>query len=190
MTRSWPFGDLTPMRYSFIMADCPWTFKLRSSKGEKKSPQAHYSCMDIEDIKALPVSQLAAGDCVLMMWATAPMFPQQLEVMSAWGFRYASMGAWHKTTRHGKTAFGPGYWLRSSAEFWALGVIGKPKHSLAARNIIVGEAREHSRKPEEAYRWAEDYMPNAFRCELFSRQRRPGWECFGNELDKFEEQAA
>jgi N6-adenosine-specific RNA methylase IME4 len=28
------------------------------------------------------------------------------------------------------------------------------------------------------------------RCELFARQRRPGWDCWGNQVDKFEEVAA
>jgi N6-adenosine-specific RNA methylase IME4 len=184
--KRWPFGDLTPMKYGFIFADPPWRFQLRSAKGEKKSAQAQYACMSLDAIKALPVSHLASKDCVLQLWATAPMIPQQLDVMATWGFRYISMGTWHKTTRHGKTAFGPGYWLRSAAEFWLLGVVGTPKHSLSARNIIVGEAREHSRKPEEAYQWAESYMPHAYRCELFSRQRRPGWDSWGNEVDLFQ----
>lgn len=29
--------------------------------------------MDLDAIKALPVSQLAAPDCALIVWATAPM---------------------------------------------------------------------------------------------------------------------
>ena len=53
------------------------------------------------------------------------------------------------------------------------------------RDILEKLAREHSRKPEEAYAWAEAYMPGARRIELFSRTRRPGWDCWGNEAGKF-----
>jgi N6-adenosine-specific RNA methylase IME4 len=50
-------------------------------------------------------------------------------------------------------------------------------------------AREHSRKPEEAYRAAELLMPNARRLELYSRTNRPGWDAYGFEAGKFGEAA-
>ena len=186
----WPFGDLMPLKYGFVLADPPWTFKLRSAKGEKKSAQAQYACMGLEDIKALPVSQLASGDCALMLWATWPMLPDALDVMRAWGFRFVSGGHWHKVTLSGKQAFGTGYRLRCASEPWLLGVIGNPATSRRARNAIIGVVREHSRKPEEAYQWAEEYVSNVWRCELFARQRRANWECWGTELDKFEAEVA
>jgi N6-adenosine-specific RNA methylase IME4 len=187
---SWAFGDLKPMRYGLIMADCPWSFKTYSPKGWVKSAQRHYSCMTLEDIKLLPVRDLAAPDCCLFLWATFPMLPQALEVMSAWGFSYRSGGVWHKRTSGGKTAFGTGYRVRGACEPFLLGFIGNPKNSRSERNLIEGTVREHSRKPETAYEWAERYLPDAHRCELFSRQRRPGWECFGNDVDHFQEDAA
>lgn len=180
-----PFADLVPLSYSMIMADPPWKFELYSAKGQRKSPQAHYDCMSGDDIKALPVGHLAAPDSVLFLWATWPMLPQALEVMRAWGFTYKTGGHWHKVTASGKQAFGPGYRVRGSSEPWLLGVIGNPKTSRSERNSIVGVVREHSRKPEEAFRWCERYMPDARRVELFSRERRPGWHSWGNESEKF-----
>ena len=44
--------------------------------------------MTIKDIKALPVSELAAGDCALFLWITMPMLCEAWEVMEAWGFSY------------------------------------------------------------------------------------------------------
>jgi N6-adenosine-specific RNA methylase IME4 len=146
--------------------------------------------MTIDDIKALPVKRLAAPDCCLFLWATFPMLPQALEVMASWGFEYRSGGVWHKRTRNGKTAFGTGYRVRSACEPFLLGFIGNPKNSRSERNLIEGEAREHSRKPESAYAWAERYLPDARRCELFGRQRRAGWEVWGNETNKFEQAIA
>jgi N6-adenosine-specific RNA methylase IME4 len=186
---TWPFGDLVPMSYSLIVADPAWTFKTYSPKGWGKSAQRHYSCMTLDDIKALPVVHLAAPDCCLFLWATWPMLPQALEVMAAWGFAYRSGGVWHKRTSGGKTAFGTGYRTRSACEPFLLGFIGNPKNSRSERNLIEGEVREHSRKPESAYEWAERYLPGASRCELFARQRRIGWSCWGMETEKFAQAA-
>ena len=58
------------------------------------------------------------------------------------------------------------------------------------RNLIEGEAREHSRKPEVAYRAAEALLPGARRLELFSRASRPGWETWGDEAGKFDGEEA
>lgn len=183
----WPFGDLTPFSFRLIMADPAWLFRNYSVKGEAKNPLAHYACMDIEAIKALPVGHLAAPDCVLLLWAIAPMLPEAIDTMKAWGFTFKSAGAWAKQSSTGrKWAFGPGYWLRSAAEFWLLGTIGKPAvldHSI--RNLIVAPVREHSRKPDEMIEIAER-IAHGPRVELFARTTRPGWSSWGNQTDKFE----
>lgn len=186
--KSWPFGELMPYAYDFIMIDPAWRFLLRSAKGERKSPQAHYKTMTIEDIRRLPVSALAAENCLLWMWATAPMLPLQLEVMTRyWGFKYVTMGAWHKKTINKKTSFGGGYVLRSACEPFLIGKIGRPITTKSTRNIVEGLTREHSRKPEEAYHAAERLMPNARRADVYSRTTRAGWEAYGDEAGKFDE---
>lgn len=184
----WPFGELEPWSYDLIMADPPWRFELWSDKGDAKSPQAHYRTMSIDEIAALPVAELGRDDCLLWLWATAPMLPQQIAVMARWGFIYVSMGCWHKRTRRHKTAFGAGYVLRSACEPFLIGKRGDPRiESRSVRNLIEGEVREHSRKPEAAYRAAEALMPAARRLELFSRATRPGWDAWGDEVGKFDD---
>ncbi len=189
--REWAFGDLSPMAYDFLMVDPPWRFKTYSKKGvTKKGAGGQYRLMSHDEIKALPMWQLAKPDCVLWLWATAPLLPLALEVMQAWRFRYVTCGTWAKRTRTGKLRWGTGYRFRSTSELMLLGIRGHPK---TARNIpshIDGLAREHSRKPEEAYAYAERMMPHARRAEVFSRQPRPGWEAFGDEVKKFYAEAA
>lgn len=184
----WAFGDLRPWSYDFIMADPPWRFSLYSNvTGIAKSAQAHYACMPLPDIKALPVDQLARGDCILWLWATAPMLPEAMDVLKAWRFKYVTMGAWHKKTTGGKTAFGTGYRLRSACEPFLIGVLGNPATTRNQRNLVEGVVREHSRKPDEAYEMAEQWLPTAVkRLELFSRESRPGWDAWGHETSKFD----
>lgn len=183
---NWPWGDLQPHSYDFIMSDFAWEFALRSDKGEAKSAQAQYKVMSLAEIKDLPVLDLCAKNAVHWMWATNPMLPQAIEVMRAQGFEYKTAGTWLKTTVHGKIAFGTGYILRSSSEPFLIGTRGNPKTTKSVRSGFMGLAREHSRKPEEAYSAAERLMPRARRLELFSRTNRPGWDHFGDETGKFE----
>ena len=186
----WPWGDLQPHAYDLIMIDPPWRFELYSEKGEAKSAQAQYQTMSLDEIKALPVRLLAKPDCLLWLWATAPMLPQQLEVLAAWGFAYKSEGVWVKTTKNNKIAFGTGYGFRGSHEPIILAGTGSPQVTHGVRSVIMGLARGHSRKPDSAYAAAEQLMPGARYADVFSRQNRPGWDAFGNEAGKFDQISA
>lgn len=194
--------------FQLIMADPPWRFDLYSKAGEAKAPQAHYDCMSLDDIAAMPVSALAADNAVLMLWACNPMLQQALDVMRAWGFTFKTAGTWVKRTVRGKDAFGTGYILRSSNEPFLIGTRGSPRSARNVRSTVASYedgttarpgdgwdssvvtieavAREHSRKPDEAFAAAEALLPGARRIELFSRQSRPGWASWGHEAGKFD----
>jgi N6-adenosine-specific RNA methylase IME4 len=187
---SWPFDGLRRHHYGAILADPPWRFLNRSSKGEAKNPVAHYPCVRTGDLAALPVVQLAAPDCALLMWATAPMLDQAIALMASWGFTFKSAGAWAKQSSTGSAwAFGTGYCFRSAAEFYLLGAIGKPRVlSRSIRNLIVAPTREHSRKPDQLHDDVQRLYAGPY-AELFGRQRRPGWDVWGNDVDKFSAEA-
>lgn len=201
----WPFGDLQMFGYDFLMVDAATRFETYSQSGETKSPQAQYDTMTLAELAALPVGQLAGRDAIMFMWWTWPLllgnphcpgFTTAAQspagfLAETWGFRYSTGGAWFKRTVSGKAAFGPGYRVRTSCEPWLLFVVGNPlaPGATRARNAIEGLAREHSRKPDAAYEWAERYWPDARRVDLFSRQSRPGWDTWGREATKFDETA-
>lgn len=208
------FAELRPFGgFGMIMADPPWAFANWSAEGSAKNATAHYRCSRAEEIAMLPVQVLAADDCLLWLWATNPMLPEAFDVMVAWGFQFKTAGTWVKRTTHGKDAFGTGYVLRSSNEPFLIGVRGSPK--VSAKNIrssvisyesapgvdtvlaeswpaeqvsitLEARTREHSRKPDSAFLAAEALMPGAQRLELFSRERRDGWACWGDEVGKFD----
>jgi N6-adenosine-specific RNA methylase IME4 len=145
--------------------------------------------MMTDDIKALPVRNLAQKDCILLLWATGAMQPQALEVMSAWGFTYKSQMIWRKTTLSGKVRMGTGYWARSMHEPVLIGCMGKPSKFRAFPSLFDGIAREHSRKPEEFYSLVDRCASGLRRADLFSRQNRSGFDSWGNETGKFGEAA-
>ena len=78
--------------------------------------------MCIEDIKALPVGELAAKDCALFLWITFPCLCEALEVLTAWGFSYKTVAfVWVKQKRKNDDLFtGMGNWTRANAEICIL----------------------------------------------------------------------
>lgn len=181
----WFFDPLKPLHYELLAIDPPWGFDLYSEEGAGKSASAHYRTMTDSDVLALPVGRLASMDCLLYLWATAPQLPLAIDCVRAWGFEYKSYMVWRKTTAAGKTRMGPGYRVRTTGELVVVATLGNPRQDSVPQTIFDGIAREHSRKPEEFYDLCDRVMPHARRADVFTRQRRPGWDAFGNEADKF-----
>lgn len=53
------------------------------------------------------------------------------------------------------------------------------------KTVFAEKAREHSRKPEFAYTLIASLYPSARKIDVFSRQQRPGWAQFGDQIDFF-----
>lgn len=186
--------DLPLFSYDVVMADPPWPWQAYSAKGYEKSPEAHYQTMDFEEIEDLRLGDLLAPGGVLFLWCTWPLVDRQATVMRRWGVQPKTGGAWAKRTSSGKLRWGPGYVLRSVCEPFLIGTLpGAGVRGSALPNLIEtveealvdGLAREHSRKPDEAYALLEALSPGARRADVFARERRPGWDGWGNELEKF-----
>lgn len=188
--RPWIFDPLTPFAFDLVMADPPWPWATYSAKGQEKSPEAQYATMSMDDIAALPVGDLLAPAGVLFLWCTWPLFARQAAMVSRWGLEVKTGGAWAKRTASGKLRWGPGYLLRSVCEPFLIATLpGSGFRGASEPNLIDGVAREHSRKPEEAFALLERILPDARRLELFSRQTRPGWTAWGLEAGKFDGEA-
>lgn len=86
---------------------------------------------------------------------------------------------------------GGGLTTRKNAEYVMLGKRGKSmRQDGGVLDVIISPRREHSRKPEESRDRIERYVgPDVRICELFAREHRPGWDCWGDETNKFGEAA-
>jgi len=184
----WPFGDLTPLSYEVIVADPPWDFENYSERGTAKGADSHYNVMSLDAIKALPVGQLARGDCLLLLWTCgwAMATGRAQTVVCAWGFAPQSEMAWRKLTAAGKPRMGTGYRVRTLHEPILVATVGNPRHK-PLPSLFDGTAREHSRKPAEFYELLAKHTPAAVRrADLFSRETRMGFEGWGDEHKKFD----
>lgn len=184
------------------MIDFPWRFLLRSPKGNRKSPDAHYATMSMNEIAEVPVADLLKPGGVAWVWMTWPLLPQQMDVARhAWGLTYKTGGDWAKRTVNGKLRVGPGHIFRTVCEPFAIFVRGDKATGPRGRSVrnlietveaesIDGLAREHSRKPEEAYQMMRKLMPRPLvLADIFGRSEahraNDGWITWGNEARKF-----
>ena len=174
-------------KYGVIYADPPWTFKTYSNKGKDRSPEKHYKVLSHTDICNLGVGNLAKDNAILLMWAIDPLLDKAFEVIKAWGFTYKTVGfTWAKTNKKSEGFFtGLGYWTRGNPEMCLLATKGKPKRlSKSVPQLVVSKRREHSRKPDIIYNHIENLADGPY-LEMFARTKRPGWDSWGNEIDKF-----
>lgn len=173
-------------KYSIIYADPPWQYKVYSKKGLGRSAESHYPTMELEDIQALPVGELADTDCVLFMWTTIPLLKDCFSVMKAWGFEYKTVAfVWIKQNRKSDSLFwGMGHWTRANAELCMLATKGHPKRkSAGVHQVIISHIEEHSKKPDIVRHRIIELVGDLPRVELFAREKADGWDAWGNEVD-------
>src|SRR6516165_1381538 len=107
-------------RFPIIYADPPWKFDVYDvESGLDRAAAAHYPTMELEEICALPVADLATDDAALFCWTTAPHLWKARDVLTAWGFEYRTNIVWRKERP------GLGYWVRNQHELLLIGVRGK-----------------------------------------------------------------
>jgi len=152
---------------------------------------SHYDCLSFDNLAALPITDLAARDCVLFLWATDPLLPRALDLITAWGFEYKTVAFyWVKLNASSKVAndyfTGLGYWTRANPEQCLLATRGSPKRlARDVRRLVVDRRREHSRKPDTVRDRIERLVQGPY-LELFARETKPGWDCWGDQVALFD----
>ena len=177
------FGGDT--KYDVIYADPPWKYKnvsppcLPEKQPDTCKIEYYYETMDLQDIKNMPIKNIANKNCVLFLWATTPAIREAFEVVDAWGFKYKTMITWEKTNRDCM-----GYWFRTCTEHLIVAIRGNVKAFRSMERTCYHEARtKHSQKPQYFYELIEK-VTTGKRIELFARRAIEGWDNWGNEAPK------
>jgi len=166
-------------KYQIIYADPPWSYRNKNTGGSMKSGAlAKYKTMSLLEICNLPIDEISNKNSALFLWVTCPLMQEGLQVMNAWGYHYKTKIYWRKIM-----SLGMGFWFRGQVEELWLGIKGKvPAFRLQIANFIQTKALKHSQKPIEARQIIEQtkLVP---RIELFAREKIPGWDVWGNEIE-------
>lgn len=166
------------LRYPIILADPPWRYENPPMGGGNRSIENHYPTMSLDEICALPIEDVAASDCTLYLWATAPKLAECFEVLEAWGFSYRTNFVWVKDK------IGMGYHARSQHELLLVakrGSVPPPEAEARVSSVIFAPRGRHSEKPDRVYELIESFYPDLMKIELFARAGREGWAQWGNE---------
>ena len=169
-------------KYSIIYADPAW--KYDDLRMINSSVIDHYDVMDNEELKKLPVNDIADDNCILFLWCTMPKLNEVFDLITSWGFEYKTVAfSWVKTNKNINTYFmGQGRWTRANVELCLLCTKGKPKKiSNSVRQLVVSPFTKHSQKPNEVRNRIIQLCGDLPRIELFARTKIHGWDVWGND---------
>lgn len=179
----------TYKKYKVIYADPPWSFNSKKAGGSMTSGSEHQykSVMSMEDLKEMPISNIADDNCALVMWYVGSQPQEALDLVRAWGFTVRHMNGfvWNKLTKNGLPFFGMGYYSRAGSEMAIIATKGKPSElvvSHGVRQVRTEVVGRHSAKPHGFYGDIEEMFGDVPRIELFARNEAEGWDCMGNEI--------
>lgn len=167
------FAELTPP-YATIVADPPWHYEKVNPPNpatDYEGAGLDYSTMTVDEIKALPVSDLAA-DSRCFLWITQRYLFDGPDVLRAWGFEpQGRVIVWCKP---------PMGTLNTTTEFVLIGKRGKPPVMPWTPTTWYAWPRSggHSAKPDAFADLVESWCPGPY-VELFCRRPRLGWDSWG-----------
>ena len=174
-----PLPSVNAATFRVLYVDPPWRYDNANLVSKDWGmAEDKYPTMSLDELKVLPVPDMAMGDAVLFMWATSPMLADAVDLMRSWGFSYKSSLVWDK----GRPFLGS--YVHISHELLLIGTRGScvadEKHT--AGSVFAFKRKEHSRKPDEFRSLIDSMYTFGNRIELFRRGDAPeGWHVWGNE---------
>jgi N6-adenosine-specific RNA methylase IME4/transposase-like protein len=174
-------------RYGTIVIDPPWPMKKIEREVRPNQVEFDYPTMDYEALRAFRVKfgRLAGDHCHVFMWTTQKFLPMALRLLEDYEIKYVLTMVWHKAG-----GFQPVGLPQYNCEFVLYGRIGAPEFidTKAFDCCFEAPRTEHSRKPGAFYDLVRRVTPDG-RIDVFSREKREGFDQYGNEPAKFSEAA-
>lgn len=196
-------GRLWMTGYGVVVADPPWPQGLSGKRRGgnrvgKGGPQFYWAsgerlhfgyekmpvadCFGVMDERVFP---LCAARHVVFLWMIDKFLVDAEREMAARGYKLHARLVWDKGT-----GLAPAFTVRYSHEyvgwFYKRPMLPIAKQMRGKVPTVFREyRREHSRKPDTLYRIVEQLYPDERRLDAFSREKRDGWDQWGNETDHF-----
>lgn len=179
------------VKYTDLMIDPPWPKRKggRRTARPNQGRDLDYRTMSVPDIFSLLDSEILpqadSGSHNVWLWAIDGFLHEAERGMTERGYRLHARLVWDKGN-----GVAPAFTVRYSHEYllWfyrprlrpvAKGVRG------TWRTVLAERARQHSRKPDIAYELVSALYPEGRRIDVFSREKRRGWDQWGDEVDLF-----
>ena len=176
-------------KYQIIYADPPW----KQAKGGKKSVRPNssgeeldYQTISLEEIKSIleKAQKLGEENHNLFLWAIDKTLWDAEKMAKELGYRLHARIIWNKVT-----GIPAAFTIRFGHEYLLWFYQGKllpvaTEERGKIHSVFTEQVKKHSQKPEAAYQIIERLYPNTNKLELFARNKRTGWDSWGNEVPK------
>lgn len=178
----------TERKYDLIYADPPW----KQKKGGKKSVRPNssgkeldYNTLSMNEIKEhlSKATGLCNDNCVLFLWTIDKYLFEAQKIAEELGFKLHARMIWNKVT-----GIPAAFTVRFGHEYLLYMYKGKlipvaTEQRGKIHTVFTEQVTKHSKKPQLAYEIIEKLYPDTNKIELYARNTRDGWDCWGNEVE-------
>jgi N6-adenosine-specific RNA methylase IME4 len=178
---------MTSKKYQTAMIDPPWDLRMAGKKAKVDAKQElAYETMSFEDILTFQrevVIPRMTPDHNMFLWTVDQYLDLTLANLKWIGYRRHAIFIWDKIN-----GLAPAFSVRYTHEYMIWYYMGKFQPvDTAARGVcptvFTEKSREHSRKPDKAYEVINRMYPEHDKIDIFSREKRNGWDQLGNQTD-------
>ena len=177
----------TTNRYGLLCIDPPW----KQSKGGKKNVRPNssgthldYQTISLDLIKEhiKVASELTEDNSILFLWTIDKYLFEAEQIAKDLGYKLHARMIWNKVN-----GIPAAFTVRYGHEYLLYMYKGKlipvTKNERGKIHTVFTElVTKHSKKPEISYQIMERLYPNLQKLEMYARQERQGWDCWGNEV--------
>lgn len=173
-------------KYSIVYADPPWIQK----KGGKKNVRPNssggeldYPTLSMNEIEEILRKVKTNSKHNFFVWTIEKYLLKTEEMMKSMGYKVHARIIWNKVTGM-PTAFTVRYQHEYLLWCYKKSKILMPVKEEQGKwgDVFTEQVKRHSQKPEHAYEMIEAMFPDVEKIELFARNTRNGWDCWGNEV--------
>jgi N6-adenosine-specific RNA methylase IME4 len=177
----------TNEKYDLIYADPPW----RQSRGGKKAVRPNssgkeldYPVLSMDEIKSHleRATEITNDNAIMFLWTIDKYLFEAEEIAKSLGWKLHARMIWNKVN-----GIPAAFTVRYGHEYLLYMYKGKmlpvaKEERGKIHTVFTEKATRHSKKPDKAYKIIEALYPNTKKLEMYARNIRDGWDCWGNEV--------
>ena len=177
----------TDNTYNLIYSDPPW----KQSRGGKKAVRANssgkpldYPVIDLATIEEhlKTATQHTTENSILFLWTIDKYLFEAQSIAERIGYKLHARMIWDKVT-----GIPAAFTVRYGHEYLLFMYKGKltpvaKEERGKIHTVFREQVKRHSQKPLIAYEIIERLYPDTKKLEMYARNKRNGWDCWGNEI--------
>ena len=174
-------------KYDLIYADPPW----KQSKGGKKNVRKNssgkpldYQTISLEEIEEhlRQATTLTSENSIMFLWTIDKYLFEAQKIAEKLGYKLHARMIWNKIN-----GIPAAFTIRYGHEYLLYMYKGKllpieKQERGKIHSVFTEKVKKHSQKPEIAYEIIERLYPNTNKLEMYARNMRENWDCWGNEV--------